>query len=80
VKHITFAEGIQIVIVFESKLFQIASSNNLRKFKFLLSVSSRPKEYWPHIQRPHVSRHDKKTVQKTLQTRVVEATQFCCDW
>jgi len=52
----------------------------MRKCKFLLSVSSRPKEYWSHIQRPHVPRHDERTVQKTLQTRVVSATQFCCDW
>ena len=50
------------LFVLKSKLFQIASSNNSRKCKFLLSVSSRPKEYWSHIQRPRVPRHDERTV------------------
>jgi len=50
------------LLVFESKLFQIVLSNNSRKCRFLLSVSSRPKEYWPHTQRPRVSRRDERTV------------------
>jgi len=37
------------LFVFESKLFQIALSNNSRKCKFHLSVSSRPEKYWSHF-------------------------------
>jgi len=37
------------LLVFKSKLFQIASSKNSKKCKFLLSVSSRPEKYWSHF-------------------------------
>jgi len=60
------------LFVFKSKQFekmQISFVCFLRTRKILITFL-----------RQCVSRHDERTVQKTLQTRMVEATQFCCDW
>ena len=79
-KHITFVEDIQIVIAcIYVKIISHCPAGQFEKMQISFVCFLKTIKILITFLTTRVSRHDDRTVQKTLHNGVVEGTQFCCD-